>query len=142
MVVSEIMTENAITVGQEEPVLAAARLMRRHNLGALPVCDSAGRLRGVVTDRDIVLRCVAAEEDPARLPVREIMSRAVVTAEGGESVEQLSTRMARDQLRRLPVTDNGRVIGMVTLCDLARRSECRMEAGEALRGVSSNIRRR
>lgn len=60
MEVQEIMTAKVITVGQDEPVTAAARLLRRWNLGALPVTDSTGRLRGVLTDRDIVLRCLAA----------------------------------------------------------------------------------
>ena len=83
MEVQEIMTAKVITVGQDEPVTAAARLLRRWNLGALPVTDSAGRLRGVLTDRDIVLRCVAAEEDPAvgewpQLPYRIIIIKYTV----------------------------------------------------------------
>ena len=65
MEVQEIMTAKVITVGQDEPVTAAARLLRRWNLGALPVTDSTGRLRGVLTDRDIVLRCLALDNDPA-----------------------------------------------------------------------------
>ena len=80
MEVQEIMTAKVITVGQDEPVTAAARLLRRWNLGALPVTDSTGRLRGVLTDRDIVLRCLALDNDPADTRVSEVMSRAVVTA--------------------------------------------------------------
>ena len=76
MEVQEIMTAKVITVGQDEPVTAAARLLRRWNLGALPVTDSAGRLRGVLTDRDIVLRCIALDNDVADTRVSEVMSRA------------------------------------------------------------------
>ena len=64
MRICDIMTDRVISVGLAEPVAAAARLLKRHNLGALPVCDDQGRLRGMVTDRDIVLRCVAADADP------------------------------------------------------------------------------
>lgn len=87
MEVQEIMTAKVITVGQDEPVTAAARLLRRWNLGALPVTDSTGRLRGVLTDRDIVLRCLALDNDPADTRVSEVMSRAVVTARPGDSVQ-------------------------------------------------------
>ena len=102
---------------------AAARLLRRWNLGALPVTDSAGRLRGVLTDRDIVLRCIALDNDVAETRVSEVMSRAVVTARPGDSVQSAAALMAREQLRRLPVAENGRLVGMVTACDLARHEE-------------------
>ena len=140
MKVSDIMTGRVITVGQNEPVMAAARLLKRHNLGALPVTDTAGRLRGLVTDRDIVLRCVAAEDDPKALRVGEIMSRGILTARPEDSVEQLAETMAREQVRRLPVTDNGRVVGMVSLCDLARREDCRRECTRAVESISANVK--
>ncbi len=142
MTVRDLMSECVVTVGQEEPVAAAARLLRRCNLGALPVCDAGGRMRGFVTDRDIVLRCIALDNDPAVTRVGEIMSRGVVTAESGDSAEAAAALMAREQIRRLPVTEGGRLVGMVTLCDLARAADCRMEAGETLRSVSVNVRRR
>ena len=140
MKVSDVMSPHVICVGQDESVSTAARLLKRYNLGVLPVCDGKGQLRGMVTDRDIVLRCVALEGDPASLSIREIMSRGVVTAGRGESVAELTERMAARQLRRIPVTEEGRVIGMVSLCDLARRSESRMEAGAALSSISANLR--
>ena len=142
MNVSDIMTGRVIAVGQDEPVIAAARLLKRHNVGALPVTDSTGRLRGLVTDRDIVLRCVAAEDDPRSLPVREIMSRGIFTAQPGDSVEEAARSMAREQIRRLPVTEEGRLVGMVTLCDLARREDCRRECTRAVESVSANVRMR
>ena len=140
MNVSDIMTGRVIAVGQDEPVIAAARLLKRHNVGALPVTDSTGRLRGLVTDRDIVLRCVAAEDDPRSLPVREIMSRGIFTAQPGDSVEEAARSMAREQIRRLPVTEEGRLVGMVTLCDLARREDCRKECTRAVESVSANVK--
>ena len=70
MKVSDIMSRGVYTIDRREPVVAAARLLRRMNLGALPVTDDSGRLRGILTDRDIVLRCVAAGADPKTLESR------------------------------------------------------------------------
>ena len=85
MDVRDIMSRRVISVGRAEPVSAAVRLLHRHNLGALPVCDDAGHLRGMVTDRDIVIRCLASGADPAATPVSEIMSRGIVTASPEDS---------------------------------------------------------
>ena len=142
MVIREIMSERVVTVGQDEPVAVAARLLKRHNVGALPVCDSAGRLRGLITDRDIVLRCVAMDENPQTTKTSDVMSRGIITAEPGDAVEKAAQLMSRDQVRRLPVVDSGRVVGVVSLCDMARSRRCDMEAAEALSEISSNIKRR
>ena len=104
MEVRDIMTAPAIAVGQDENVTAAVRLLRRYNLGALPVCDGAGRLRGMVTDRDIALRCFSPEEGSAQTRISEIMSRGIVTASPGDSVETAARTMAKERVRRLPVT--------------------------------------
>ena len=80
MLVKDLMAQQVATVGPEEPVSVAARALSRNNVGCLPVCTADGRLRGVVTDRDIVLRSVAADEDAGQQLVREIMSRRLVTA--------------------------------------------------------------
>ena len=142
MKVHQIMTNRPITIGPDEPVTAAAALLRRCNLGAVPVCDASGRLRGMVTDRDIVLRCVALDIDPAATRISEIMSRAVTAVEPSAEVAEAVRVMSRSQVRRLPVTENGRLAGMVTLCDLARREDCRMECAQAMEAVSANITRR
>ena len=80
MLVKDVMSQRVVTVAPEESAAVAARLLARYNVGALPVCTSEGRLKGMVTDRDIVLRCVAAEEDPERTRVSEIMTRRVISA--------------------------------------------------------------
>lgn len=140
--VCDIMSDKVISIGQDEPVSAAAKLLKRCNIGAVPVCDDKRRLRGILTDRDIVLRCVAVGADPRDTPVREIMSRGVVTAGPFDDVARAAETMSTDQVRRLPVLDEGRLVGMVTLCDLARDCNCDMEAGAALTEISSNFRRR
>ena len=142
MKMCDIMSDKVITVGADEPVSAAARLLKSHNIGAVPVCGEDGKLRGMVTDRDIVLRCVAVDSDPNTTPVKEIMSRGIITAQPFDDVDKAVTLMSQDQVRRLPIVDNGRIVGIVALSDMARSSNCEMEAAEALSEISANLRRR
>ena len=142
MKVCDIMSSKVVSIAPDEPVSAAAKLLKRCNIGALPVCDSRKRLRGIVTDRDIVTRCVALEADPATTRVAEIMSRGVVTASPLDDTGHAAHTMSADRVRRLPVLDEGKLVGMVTLCDLARDANCDMEAAEALAEISSNVNRK
>jgi len=142
MKVSDIMTKRIVTVDKDEPVIAAARLLKRHNIGALPVTDSEMRLRGIITDRDIVLRCLAAEADPRNMRISEIMSRGIITVSPDDRVDNAVISMSTDQVRRLPVVEDGRVMGIVSLCDMARNQSCEMEAAEALSEISANVRRK
>jgi len=142
MKICDIMTDGVVSIGLSEPVSAAARLLKSKNIGALPVCDGQGKLRGMLTDRDIVTRCVAAGADPADVKVEEIMSRGVVFTSPFDEVEQAVRLMSGDQVRRLPVVDSGRLVGMVSLCDMARNCNCDMEAAEALSEISSNLKRK
>ena len=139
MKISEIMSERVVTIDQREPVIAAARLLKRMNLGALPVTDRSGKLVGMLTDRDIVVRCVAAGGNAREMTVGDIMSRGVVTASPDSEVSDAARRMGRGQVRRLPVVEGGKLVGMLSLADMARR--CDMEAAAALADISSNLRR-
>ncbi len=141
MNISDIMTNHVISISEDEPITAAARLMKQHNIGSLPVKDGKNRLRGIVTDRDIVLRCVAGSVDPQEARIGEIMSRNLVTVSPFEDAEKVAVRMGTSQIRRLPVTDNGILVGIVALGDLAKADEYRMEASEALSEISANFRR-
>ena len=142
MEISEIMTGQVISVSEDEPVTAAARLMKRFNIGAVPVRDEKGRLRGIVTDRDIVLRCVASDETADDTRVRDIMTRNLETASPHDDAGKAAERMAERQVRRLPVTEDGVLIGIVALGDMARCRSCDMEAGQALSGISENFRKK
>lgn len=141
MNVSDIMSPHMISIRQDEPVSAAARLLTRHNLGSLPVCGADGNLRGMVTDRDIVLRCVAAEEDPLAVPAGDIMSRRCATVPPDADVREAARRMAAEQVRRLPVVEDGRLVGILSLGDLARCGRCEMEVSQALTVISDHVRR-
>ena len=139
MVVKDLMNPSVVTIEPTSSAALAARLISRHNVGALPVCGGDRRLRGVVTDRDIVLRCVAAEEDPAQTPVRDIMTRGCATVSPQDDCREATRLMARQQVRRLPVVDRGKLVGMISLSDLARSHRFDMEAAQALCEISENI---
>ena len=140
MRVKDCMTKQVISVGAGEPVSVAARLMARYNLGALPVRGADGQLVGMLTDRDIVLRCIAAERSPKAVRVREVMTRSVAAAAPDTDATAAAGIMAARQVRRLPVTEEGRLVGMVSLADLSRRPDYMMEAAEALEDICAGVR--
>lgn len=142
MQVRQLMSPAVVTITPEESASLAARLLTRHNLGSLPVCTYEGELVGIVTDRDIVTRCIAADQDPHRVTVRDIMTRELTVIAPGEDAKQAAKRMARSQIRRLPVVEEGKVLGMVSLGDLALAHRCEMEAAAALSEISENVVRR
>lgn len=142
MLVSEIMNQGVISVSPDESVAYASRLLYRHNIGSVPVCSSDGMLKGIVTDRDIVLRVVAADSDPHSTPVSDIMSHSVITVAPDEDVKRVSKLMSISQVRRLPVVNDGKVVGIVSLGDLAQTKCCDMEAGAALSEISMNVRKK
>lgn len=140
MEVRELMTSSVVSISPEETAELAARLLSRHNLGALPVINAEGRLRGIVTDRDLALRCIAAENDPAHTRVSEVMTRGVVAVTPHDDVREASRLMAAEQVRRLPVIDQGKVVGMLSLGDMARAEAFSMEAAGTLAEISSGVR--
>lgn len=141
MQVRDLMSPSVVSVGPGETVAAAARLLAQHNVGSLPVCGEEGGLRGILTDRDIVKRCIAVEEDPAETHVRDIMSRNCAVVSPEDDVREASRMMAAQQVRRLPVTDGGKVVGMISLGDIALSQSYDMEASRALIDISDNIKR-
>lgn len=139
MIVRDLMNPSVVTVEPGSSAALAARLISRHNVGALPVCGADRKLRGMVTDRDIVLRCVAAEEDPAQTPVRDIMTRGCAAISPGADCREATRLMAEQQVRRLPVVEEGKLVGIVSLADLAKSRRYDMEAAQALCEISENI---
>ena len=140
MKVQDVMSKRIISVSPEENAAVAARLLSRYNIGALPVCTKEGKLRGMVTDRDIVLRCVAAEEDPMRVRVSDIMTRRVFSVNAQQNIEEASALMAKEKIRRLPVHDNSKIVGMVSLSDIARQPHCGKQAAQAFNEITKNVR--
>jgi CBS domain-containing protein len=116
----EIMTGNAECVSTEETLADAARKMRDLQVGALPICGEDNRLAGVLTDRDIVIRCVADEKDPSAVRVSELAGEKPVTIGADDSVEEALRTMKDHGVRRLPVIDGHDLVGMVSQADVAR----------------------
>jgi CBS domain-containing protein len=132
--VRETMTSNPTSIRPDLPVAEAARLMRSEEVGSLPVVDG-DRLVGVVTDRDIAIRLVAEGKNPESTSVQEIHSSEPVTAGPDQDLDEVLEEMARHQVRRVPVVDNGRLIGIVAQADVSREAE-RRETGELVQEVS------
>ena len=139
MEIKDLMNPSVVTIEPTASAALAARLLSRHNVGSLPVCGEDRRLRGMVTDRDIVLRCIATEDDPAQTPVRDIMTRGCATVSPDADCREATRLMSLHQVRRLPVVENGRLVGMISLADVARSGRFDMEAAQALCEISENI---
>ena len=139
MKLREIMTTPVIRIDPQESVAVAARTLTHYNIGMLPVCGSDGRICGVVTDRDIVTRCLAAGRQPGTTTVREIMSGNVIAAMPDTDAAAAARVMGRKQIRRLPVVENEKLCGMVSIGDLANCDEITYDAGDALAEISNSV---
>lgn len=139
MKVRDIMTKPAIHISPTESVEVAARTLAHYNIGVLPVCSSEGKVCGLVTDRDLVTRCMASGRAPGQTMVREVMTGQVLSVQPDMDVGAAAHLMGRQQVRRLPVVDNGKLCGMIGLGDLAKREESVMDAADALTDITSNL---
>ena len=139
MKVRQAKTAPAISISPEESVAVASRTLTHYNIGMLPVCAADGRLQGVLTDRDIVTRCLAGGRDPAQTAVRDIMTTQVRSVSPDMETSAAAHLMGSQQIRRLPVLDQGKLCGMISLGDLANREETVYDAADALTEITSNI---
>lgn len=139
MKLRDVMSNPVIRIRPDESVAVAARTLARYNIGALPVCGNDGRVCGLVTDRDIVTRCLAANRSPSTTTVRDVMTSQVVSARPDMDASLAAGLMGREQIRRLPVIENGKLCGMVSLGDLALKEESSIEAGDALTEISGHL---
>lgn len=137
MKIRDLMSTNVLRIHPEEPVEVAARTLRQYNIGALPVCGRDGALCGMVTDRDLVVRCMASGRSGETTKVRDVMSTRIVSASPELDADAAARLMGRAQVRRLPVVENGRLCGMLSLGDLARRGE---NVDAALTQITENVR--
>ena len=138
MEVKDIMSHRVISIHPGESVEVAARTMTQYNIGALPVCAN-GKLCGMLTDRDIVTRCLASNRVPESTTVRQVMTERVTTIRPDMQVGVAAHLMGRLQVRRLPVVEDGKLCGMLSLGDMAVREETAVDAGDALTDVSANL---
>jgi len=130
----EIMTTDCSTVTLKDNVYEVAVKMKQEDTGFIPVVEGR-KLIGVITDRDLVLRGYA-EKREGSASVEQVMSDKVVSVSPDTTVDEAAKLMAREQIRRLPVVENGDLVGIVSIGDLAVRASFEDEAGEALSQIS------
>lgn len=116
----DIMTGGAECIGENETLEEAARKMKDLDVGSLPICGEDNRLKGVLTDRDIVVKCLAGGSDPREVKAGELAERKPVTIGADDSIEEAIKTMADHQVRRLPVIDGHDLVGMLSQADIAR----------------------
>jgi CBS domain-containing protein len=139
MNIRDVMTSNPRTVSPEDTIQNAARIMRDEDTGVVPVVEN-GRAVGIVTDRDIVVRAVA--DGQLDRPVRDIVSGDVVTARPDMSTKEAAQLMSEHQVRRLPVVENDRLVGIVSIGDLAVKEGSDKRVGDALQDISQGVKER
>jgi CBS domain-containing protein len=116
----DIMTEGTECVGTGDTLVDAARKMRDLDVGGLPICGDDGKLAGMITDRDIVVRCLADGGDPSTVTAGSLGLDEVVTIGADDDVDEVLRTMSEHQVRRLPVIDGHSLVGMVSQADVAR----------------------
>lgn len=137
MTVGTIMNPQVIYVTKDTDLFTASSLMTEHDVGCLPVVAASGRVEGMLTDRDIVIRCVAKGRDPLLCTVGEIMTRAAAYVTAEQPLEDALSLMEAEQVHRLPVLRQGRLAGMISLGDLAKVRREDAEVSQALAEIST-----
>ena len=133
----EVMTGDAQCIGENDSVTDAARRLAELDVGAMPICGEDDRLKGMVTDRDIVVKVLAQGRDPASTKAGELGEGKPVTIGADDSIEETIRTMKDHKVRRLPVIDGHRLIGIVSQADVARAAD-EQEVGELVEAISAS----
>jgi CBS domain-containing protein len=135
MKAKDIMTKNVATISPSATIAEAAQMMQKHNIGAIPVCDTSGVV-GIVTDRDIVVRNVTSGKNPQQTPVTDVMTCGVKTVSADTEMDEVTRIMSNDQIRRIPVMENNQIVGIVALGDVATGAKYDTEVADTLTEIS------
>ncbi len=139
MKVKDVMTHSVAYLNPQSSITEAAQIMQKHNVGSVPVCDENGVI-GIVTDRDIVVRNVAHGTDPHATKVQDVMTSQVRSATPDMDTDEVARMMSQSQIRRVPVVENNKLVGIVSLGDMATDTRFDMEASAALTEISKPSR--
>jgi CBS domain-containing protein len=131
----DIMTPGAECIGENETIQTAAQKMRDLDVGALPICGEDGRLKGMLTDRDIVLKCVAEAHDVTAMVAGEYAEGTPVTIGADDDIREALEKMQKHQVRRLPVIDGHDLVGIIAQADIARSLDAE-STGETVADIS------
>ena len=133
----DIMTPDCECIGETDTVLDAAERLAELDIGAMPICGQDNRLKGMVTDRDIVVKVIAQGKDPASTPMSELATQdEVVTIGADDPVEEILRTMTAHKVRRLPVIDGHDCVGIVSQADVATNLE-EADVGELVESISA-----
>ncbi|QHQ61670.1 CBS domain-containing protein [Anaerocolumna sedimenticola] len=135
MKVKDIMSKDIASVKSDDSIASAARLMKQYNVGSIPVC-SQDKIVGIITDRDIAVRSVAAGQDATKQKVRDIMTTDPTVGSPEMNVNDAAQIMSDRQIRRLPIVENNSLVGIVALGDISLEPSYSDNAEEALKDIS------
>lgn len=135
MKVKDIMTTDVTYVNPSTNLVETAQLMQKHNVGSIPVCDNTGVV-GIITDRDIVVRNIATGKNPQQTPVSDIMTCGVTTVAPEMDINEVTKMMSSTQIRRVPVVENKKIVGIVALGDIATGAKYDTEVADTLTDIS------
>ncbi len=120
MKVNECMCHDVLWVNPNTSVCECANLMAEHKIGCIPVCDQSQKVVGMITDRDILLRSVCCDKDAKATPVSDIMSTDVCCCDANEYLDTAEKLMSKNQVRRLPIIENNKIVGILSIGDISR----------------------
>jgi CBS domain-containing protein len=134
----EVMTQALATCAPDDSVALVAGIMQDRNIGNVLVVED-GKLRGIVTDRDLAVQALTGKDDPLMTPIRKFMSPKVVTGEAGWSLDQVAKTMAKHQIRRLPIQQDGELVGIVSFGDVALYEDRKSVVTKSLQAISTPL---
>lgn len=135
----DVMTRNPVSARPEDTVASVARLMKENDIGPVPIVEDqkSKRLVGIVTDRDLALKVVAEGRDPQTTPVKQVMTTSIITCRGDDDIETALDAMSTQQLRRIPVVDDGNMLlGIIAQADIATRMNEPEKTAEVVKDIS------
>jgi len=135
-VARDVMTPNVECFGENETLLDAARKLASLDVGSMPICGEDNRLKGMLTDRDIVVKALARGRDPATTRAGDLAEGKPVTIGADDSVSEALKTMAQHQVRRLPVIDGHELVGIIAVADIARKLDDD-EVGDLIQAISA-----
>jgi CBS domain-containing protein len=135
-VARDVMTPNAECIGENDTLLDAAKIMADRGFGAMPICGEDNRLKGMLTDRDIVVKAIAAGKDPASTRAGELGEGKPITIGADDPLEETLQTMAKYKIRRLPVIDGHDLVGIVAVADVAREVSDDRAKGDLIETIS------
>ena len=124
MKVKDCMCRCVVSANKDTSVLDLSKLMKENDIGSIPICDEDKNIIGIVTDRDIVLRSVADNKEPEKIKAEEIMSKDyIIKLDINSSITEASNLMSNNQIRRIPVIEENKLVGIISIGDLARNND-------------------